>query len=110
MMLFGAFLFAPLWGAQAIAQDAPGAAATQPAGDAGMVVCPSQQDLEQVLGSDGKFRPDGCRRLTITPVRSQNRELCVLRFRASGEQGLLDQLRDVAARSEWWTVCADLRR
>jgi hypothetical protein len=71
--------------------------------------CPSQQDLEQVIGSDGELLPDGCRMLTVTPVESPSGELCMIEFEAP-DPGVLDTLADAAVPTRWWVECADLER
>lgn len=69
--------------------------------------CQTQQDLEQILNSDGQLMPDGCRDLSVTPVRSENGTLCVIDF--SGEsQGVLQNLRDAALPDQWWVQCDSL--
>jgi hypothetical protein len=69
--------------------------------------CQSQQDLEQILNSDGQLMPDGCRNLSITPVRSENGTLCVIDFSEAG-QGVLEGLRDAALPDQWWVRCDSL--
>jgi hypothetical protein len=73
-----------------------------------MIVCPSQQELEQVLQSDESFIPDDCRELTITRVDSPAGSLCVMDFRAR-DPGMLDQLTEAAVTTQWWVSCDDLR-
>jgi hypothetical protein len=84
--------------APAMAQDA---AATGPQS---FPACQSQQDLEQILNSDGQLMPDGCRNISVTPVRSENGTLCVIDFSEAGE-GLLEGLRDAALPDQWWVQC-----
>ncbi|MBB4003512.1 hypothetical protein [Aurantimonas endophytica] len=85
--------------APAMAQDAPARQS--------FAACTTQQDLEQILNSDGQLMPDGCRSLSITPVRSENGTLCVIDF--SGEsQGVLQNLRDAASPDQWWVQCDSL--
>ena len=74
------------------------------------IVCPTQQELEQVVGSQNRFTPDDCRRMTITRVRSGAAELCVLDFARNGDAGLLDKLRQAAAPQQWWVACDELSR
>ncbi|UIJ72184.1 hypothetical protein [Aurantimonas sp. HBX-1] len=92
--------FAAAISAPAVAQDA--APARQ-----GFPACQTQQDLEQILNSDGQLMPDGCRTLSITPVRSENGTLCVIEFSEAG-QGVLQNLRDVALPDQWWVRCDSL--
>ncbi|ESR22510.1 hypothetical protein [Lutibaculum baratangense] len=66
--------------------------------------CQSQQELEQVIGSDGQFMPDGCRNLTITAVETDGARLCVIDFATAGE-GVLNTLRDAALPEQWWVRC-----
>ncbi len=73
-------------------------------------VCPTQQEMEQVVGSQNRFAPDDCRKLTITRVRSGSAELCVLDFGRSGDAGFIDKLKRAAVPQQWWVVCDDLSR
>jgi hypothetical protein len=73
-----------------------------------LTVCTTQQDLEQVLASDGSIVPDNCRTLAISSLESDGRELCLLSF-GEAEGGVLETLRDVAGTSEWWVACDALR-
>ncbi|MDC7789116.1 hypothetical protein PQJ75_03235 [Rhodoplanes sp. TEM] len=73
-----------------------------------IAACPSQQALEQMLGSGGKFVPDSCRHLTVTPVRTSGQRLCVLNFKSGRDPGLLDRLADATIPTEWWVACSDL--
>lgn len=66
--------------------------------------CTSQQELEQTIQSDGSIVPDGCRSLSVSSLRSDGEELCLLDFDA-GEEDLLGQLQEAALPSEWWVEC-----
>jgi hypothetical protein len=72
--------------------------------------CPSQQGVEQVVGSQGRFVPSDCRQLTITRVQSGTTELCVLNFEPGGDPGFLDKLRSAAVPTQWWVSCDNLAR
>lgn len=85
-----------------------GAANAQAGGEATLIACRTQQEIEQVMGSDARFRPDGCRALTITRIRSGDGEVCVLNFEAAGEEGVIERLRDVATQTQWWVDCAKI--
>jgi hypothetical protein len=78
--------------------------------DRSFPACPSQQTLEQVVGSQGRFAPADCRQLTITMVRSGTTELCVLNFEAGADPGFLERLRSAAVPSQWWVSCDNLTR
>jgi hypothetical protein len=72
--------------------------------------CPSQQQLEQVMGSNGQFVPGDCRELTITRIQTGSREVCVLDFESSGDANFLDRLRSAAVPTQWWVACENLTR
>jgi hypothetical protein len=69
--------------------------------------CESQQELEQVLGSDGQITPDGCRNVTVSVLDIDGQRLCLLDLSAGGE-GLVDRLREAAISERWWVRCDDL--
>lgn len=69
--------------------------------------CETQQDVEQVLQSDGQLSPEGCWKLKVTRVQTQVGELCVLDFEPR-DTGVLDTLREAAVPTQWWIECADL--
>ncbi len=69
--------------------------------------CPSQQELEQALSSDGRFIPDDCRQLSITSM--SDGRICVLDFRAGSNPGVLDRLADAAVPTQWWVACERLK-
>jgi hypothetical protein len=69
--------------------------------------CPSQQKIEQVVGSKGQFVPDECRHLKITRVRSGGTELCILDFRSGTNPGILDNIADATLPTQWWIACDD---
>ena len=66
--------------------------------------CQSQRSLEQVISSDGKLMPDDCRMLKVTPVETDRGRLCVVDL-SSSQDGVLQQLRDVASAQQWWVRC-----
>ncbi len=70
-----------------------------------IAACASQQELEQVLASDGQLAPDGCRNLVITDLESDHGQLCVLDFSAGEDPGVLDRLADAAVPTKWWVSC-----
>lgn len=69
--------------------------------------CQSQQELEQVLASDGNIMPQGCRSVTISSLESEGQRLCLLDLSTVGD-GVLEQLRDAAVNQQWWVRCEDL--
>lgn len=69
--------------------------------------CESQQELEQVLDSDGRIMPDGCRSVSLSVLDSDGQRLCLLDLSADGE-GFVEQLRDAAISEQWWFRCEDL--
>lgn len=85
-----------------------GSGHAQSAGERTLIACGTQQEIEQVMGSDARFRPDGCQTLTITRVRSGDRDVCVLNFKAAGEEGVIERLREVATQTQWWVDCAKI--
>ena len=84
-----------------------GLAATAGLAQSPMIICESQQSLEQTLGSDGSILPDDCRDATIAQLDSNGRALCFIDL-SQGEGGLIDDLRDVATAQEWWVECSSL--
>jgi hypothetical protein len=85
-----------------------GAASAQTATPQSFPACESQQELEQVLASDGQFMPDGCRQLSVTSLESDYGPLCVIDFEAAADPGLLDRLADAALPTQWWVLCENL--
>ena len=79
-------------------------------GERSFTACPSQQKMEQVVGSQNRFNPEDCRKLTITRVQSGATELCVLDFAREADAGFLDQLKRAAVPQQWWVACDDLSR
>ncbi|QKT02990.1 hypothetical protein HUS23_03780 [Ectothiorhodospiraceae bacterium 2226] len=73
----------------------------------GFMVCESQQELEQLLQSDGQIVPDGCRFATVATVRSTAGTLCSFDLEPEDE-GVWQQLRDAAVTTRWWTECDNL--
>lgn len=72
-----------------------------------VIACQSQQELEQVIASDGRILPDGCRNVSITPLDNGGERLCLMDF-AGDDDGIVSQLREVAVNEAWWVRCADL--
>lgn len=73
-----------------------------------MSACETEQDLQQILNSNGSYMPDNCRPLTISVVRSDNGPLCVIDF-SGGDDNFLQQLKDAAVPQKWWVKCSDLQ-
>ena len=87
---------------------AVGVAAPAPAQES-FTACETQQDLEQVIQSQGELMPEGCRTVTITSVDSPAGELCVIDI---GEQdpGIVGAITEAAVPTQWWMACADIQR
>jgi hypothetical protein len=84
----------------------PAAAAAQT--PQGFIACQSQQELEQLLASDGDFTPDGCRNVAVTSLESEHGNICVMDFQPGEDGGVLDRLTDAALPTQWWVSCAEL--
>ncbi|MDZ5697549.1 hypothetical protein [Chelativorans sp. M5D2P16] len=69
--------------------------------------CPEQQQLEQVLGSNGDIMPEGCRNVNISVLESDGDRLCMVDLSGSGE-GVVEQLREAAVDQRWWMRCQDV--
>lgn len=69
-----------------------------------LLACGTQQSLEQSIASDGALRPEDCRVLSITPVRTDVGALCVIDVSGAGT-GVIEGLRSMALPSEWWVRC-----
>ena len=83
---------------------------TSPAlGQMSVPACPSQQEIEQVLQSQGRLMPDGCRTITITTVRTPAGELCVLDL-GEEDPGIVGAITEAAVPTQWWVACADIER
>ncbi|WP_297110522.1 hypothetical protein [uncultured Devosia sp.] len=89
---FAAGLFVPLPAAAQIGADP--------------VACPSQQDLEQFVSSNGDIQPEDCTVIDISKLTSEGQELCLIDFGV--DEGFLGRLREVAMPSQWWVRCEDL--
>jgi len=72
-----------------------------------LTACSSQQELEQVMSSNGSIVPDGCRAATVSSLTSNGEQLCLLDL-SSSQDGVLDQLREAAVSQQWWVRCEDL--
>jgi aminoglycoside/choline kinase family phosphotransferase len=83
--------------------DAAAAEVPMPAQD-GFIACPSQQDIEQYLATDGDLRPEGCRLVDIVAVETDAGRVCALDFGREAN-GVLDTLRDAAFPTTWWAAC-----
>jgi hypothetical protein len=66
-----------------------------------------QQELEQVLSSEGQIMPDGCRNISVAALVSDDQRLCLLDLSSDGED-LFDQLREAAISEQWWVLCEQL--
>jgi hypothetical protein len=73
----------------------------------GFPVCETQQQLEQLLQSDGQIMPEGCRHATVVTVESAAGTVCALDL-SPDDEGILERLRDVAVTTRWWTDCRNL--
>jgi hypothetical protein len=98
MTRFGFIAFACVFAASPMLSDS--SAHAQPT----IVMCNSQQALEQVVNSNGQLTPDGCRNVSVTPVQNPNGRLCVLGF-APAQGGLLQKLSDSVMPDSWWVQC-----
>lgn len=72
----------------------------------GIVACPTQNALEQSIGSEGAIIADDCTRLQIDQLTSDSGELCLIDF--GMDEGFLGELREVAFPTQWWVECDDL--
>ncbi|MGE0224056.1 MAG: hypothetical protein AB7F35_26520 [Acetobacteraceae bacterium] len=72
-----------------------------------VLACPTREQLEQVIQSNGAVTPDSCRRITITAVDSPAGSLCLMKFGANNN-GIIGTLKDMAADTEWWTPCRNI--
>ena len=70
------------------------------------VACPSQQGLEQAIGSSGDIFPEDCTVINVSKLTSGGEELCLIDFGV--DEGFLGRLRDVAMPSQWWVRCSDI--
>lgn len=70
--------------------------------------CESQQELEQVISSDGSILPDGCRTATVNSLESNGEDLCLIDL-SSSDDGIIGQIQDAAVSQKWWVRCADLQ-
>ena len=88
-------------------------------GDGSFAACTSQQKLQQVVGSQNRFTPDDCQKLTITRVQSGGTEFCVLDFGKEADAGFLDRLKQAAVPQQnasltvramgfWYPACTGL--
>ncbi|MCT7377308.1 hypothetical protein [Chelativorans salis] len=69
--------------------------------------CQDQQQLEQVLGSNGDIMPEGCRNVNISVLESNGERLCLVDLSGSDE-GIVEQLREAAVEQRWWIRCEDI--
>jgi hypothetical protein len=69
-----------------------------------VVACPSQQELEQVLASNGTIASDDCWTININSLVSNGERLCLLDFSASGGS-ILSRLQSAAMPTQWWVRC-----
>lgn len=82
-------------------------AAGQPS--ASVPACETQAELEQLLGSDGAFTPDGCREITVTRIEIDGADpVCVIDLSPQTDPGILDRLTEAAVSMQWWVPCAAL--
>lgn len=71
-----------------------------------VVACPTQDELEQVVGSDGQIRPDGCTTLQVNALSTERGDICLIDFGL--DEGFLGRIRDAAFPTQWWVKCEDL--
>jgi hypothetical protein len=71
--------------------------------------CESQQEMEQVIQSEGELMPEGCRTVTVTPVDTPAGELCALEFQEE-DPGIVGAIAEAAVPTQWWVACADIGR
>jgi len=71
-------------------------------------ICPSRDKVENILQSDGKLMPDGCRTVTVTRVQSPAGSICSIDF-GQDSQGILGTVRDAVTTTQWWTACSNLQ-
>lgn len=90
----------------ALCAVSPSVAQTAATIDDDPIACPSQQELEQAVGSAGEIRPDECTTIEISKLSSDGMDLCLIDFGI--DEGFLGRLRDVAMPSQWWVRCDDL--
>ena len=69
--------------------------------------CNNEQNLKQVLQSNGAYAPDGCRRVTVTRLDTPAGALCMMDF-APGKQGIIGEIRSAATTTQWWLPCNQL--
>jgi hypothetical protein len=69
--------------------------------------CNNEQNLKQVLQSNGAYAPEGCRKITVTRLDTPAGALCMMDF-APGKHGILGEIRSVAATTQWWLPCNNL--
>jgi hypothetical protein len=74
----------------------------------GFIACQSQQELEQLLASDGQFMPDGCRNIVVSTLETEHGRICVADFQPEEDPGILGALTDAALPTQWWVLCEDL--
>lgn len=70
-------------------------------------VCEEQQQLEQVIGSEGGITPEGCRQATISVLESRGERLCLLDFSGAAD-GVLAEIQQAATQQKWWVRCQDV--
>lgn len=73
----------------------------------GIPACQEQQQLEQVLGSDGEIMPEGCRRMNISVLESDGERLCLVDL-SGADEGIVERLQEVAVEQRWWVPCEDI--
>ncbi|MHA6297476.1 hypothetical protein [Devosia sp. CAU 1758] len=74
--------------------------------DTSPVACPSQQELEQAISSEGSILSEECIEIDVSRLMSNSVELCLIDFGA--DEGFLGRLRDAAFPTQWWVECSDL--
>jgi hypothetical protein len=72
-----------------------------------VTACQAQQEIEQVIQSNGQIKPDGCRNLKISRIQVPAGELCLLDFEKR-DPGIVGTITQAAAPTQWWIACADM--
>lgn len=84
----------------------PGVAFGQEGANGPVVACPTQGELEQVIGSDGAITAEGCTTLQVNALSTEHGDLCLIDFGL--DEGFLGRIRDAAFPTQWWIKCDEL--
>ncbi|WP_274423605.1 hypothetical protein [Chelativorans sp. YIM 93263] len=69
--------------------------------------CQEQQQLEQVLASDGEIMPESCRQVSISVLENNGDRLCLVDLTGESE-GFVEQLQEAAVEQRWWILCEEV--